>query len=171
MQFQICGIIQSMNIDALKLLLRYDSETGLIYWVAKGKGMIKKKPAGTKLHSGYLGICIGSKRWQAHRIAWALHHGEWPKDQIDHINGIKTDNRICNLRDATNSQNGKNLGLSKANKSGIKGVSYEKYTDCWKATIRVDGKSISIGRFNSIEKAAQARKIAEQEHFKEWNRT
>lgn len=160
-----------MNIDALKSLLRYEPETGFIYWVAKGKGMIKKKTAGTKLHSGYLGICIGPKRWQAHRIAWALHHGAWPKDQIDHINGIKTDNRICNLREATNSQNGKNLGLSKANKSGIKGVSFETYTQRWKATIRVDGKSISIGRFDSIEDACNARKLAEQHYFKEWNRT
>lgn len=160
-----------MNIDALKSLLRYDPDTGLIYWIAKGKGMIKKKAAGTLLHSGYLGICIGPKRWQAHRIAWALHHGDWPKDQIDHINGIKTDNRACNLREATNSQNGKNLGLSKANLSGIKGVSFETYTGRWKATIRVDGKSISIGRFESIEKASLARKIAEQKYFKEWNRT
>ena len=160
-----------MNIDALKSLLRYEPDTGLIYWVAKGKGMIKKKPAGTKLHSGYLGICIGSKRLQAHRIAWALHTNTWPKNQIDHINGIKTDNRACNLREATNSQNGKNLGLSKANKSGVKGVSFEKYTEKWKASIRVNGKSISIGRFDSIEDAAKARKAAEQQYFKEWNRT
>ena len=160
-----------MNIDALKSLLRYEPETGLIYWVAKGKGMIKKKTAGTKLYSGYLGICIGPKRWQAHRIAWALYHGEWPKDQIDHINGIKTDNRICNLREATNSQNGKNLGLSKANTSGYKGISFEKYTGRWKASIRVDGKSISIGRFVNIEDAIAARKAAEQYHFNEWNRT
>lgn len=168
---RICGIIQSMNIDALKLLFRYDPETGMIYWIAKGKGKIKKKAAGTLLHSGYLGICIGPKRWQAHRIAWALHHGDWPKDQIDHINGIRTDNRACNLREATNSQNGKNLGLSKANTSGIKGVSFETYTGKWKATIRVDGKLISIGRFNSIDDAANARKFAEHQHFKEWNRT
>lgn len=160
-----------MNIDALNLLLRYEPETGLIYWIAKGKGKIKKKAAGTLLHSGYLGICIGSKRWQAHRIAWALHNGAWPKDQIDHINGIKTDNRACNLREATNSQNGKNLGLSKANKSGIKGVSFEKYTGKWKSTIRVDGKSISIGRFSTVEEAQKAREKAAQYHFKEWDRT
>ena len=160
-----------MNIDALKSLLRYDPDTGLIYWTAKGKGMIKKKAAGTLLYSGYLGICIGPKRWQAHRIAWALHHGVWPEDQIDHINGVKTDNRACNLREATNSQNGKNLGLSKANTSGVKGISFEKHTGRWKATIRVDGKSISIGRFDSIENAAIARKFAEQQYFKEWNRT
>lgn len=160
-----------MNIDVLKSLLRYEPDTGLIYWVAKGKGMIKKKSAGTLLHSGYLGICIGPKRWQAHRIAWALHTGEWPKDQIDHINGIKTDNRACNLREATNSQNGKNLKLSKANTSGHKGVCFDKQTGKWRATIRVDGKSISIGRFDSIENAAKARKLAEQQYFKEWNRT
>lgn len=159
-----------MNINELKLLFSYDPDTGAIHWIAKGKGMIKKKAAGTLLHSGYLGICVGSKRWQAHRIAWALHNGQWPKDQIDHINGIKTDNRICNLREATNSQNGKNLGLSKVNKSGIKGVSFEAYTNKWKATIRVDGKSISIGRFNSIDDALIARQLAEKHYFKEWNR-
>jgi hypothetical protein len=160
-----------MNIDELKSLLSYDSDTGAIRWIAKGKGMIKKKAAGTLLYSGYFGICIGSKRWQAHRIAWALHHGKWPKDQIDHINGVKTDNRICNLREATNSQNGKNLGLSKANKSGVKGVSFENYTQRWKASIKVENKTISLGRFNSIEDAAMARKLAEQYYFKEWNRT
>ena len=159
-----------MNINELKTLFSYDPNTGAIQWIAKGKGMIKKKAAGTLLHSGYLGICIGPKRWQAHRIAWALHHGAWPKDQIDHINGIKTDNRICNLREATNSQNGKNLGLSKANKSGVKGVSFENYTQRWKASIKVENKTISLGRFNSIEDAAKARQLAEQHYFKEWNR-
>lgn len=159
-----------MNINELKLLFSYDPDTGAIYWIAKGKGMIKKKAAGTLLHSGYLGICIGPKRWQAHRIAWALHYGKWPENQIDHINGIKTDNRICNLREATNSQNGKNLGLSKANKSGVKGVSFETYTQRWKASIKVESKTISLGRFNSIEDAAIARKLAEQHYFKEWNR-
>jgi hypothetical protein len=160
-----------MNINELKSLLSYQPDTGAIYWIAKGKGMIKKKAAGTLLHSGYIGICIGAKRWQAHRIAWALHYGKWPKDQIDHINGTKTDNRICNLREATNSQNGKNLGLSKANKSGVKGVCFENYTQRWKASIKVENKTISLGRFNSIEDAAIARKLAEQYYFKEWNRT
>ena len=159
-----------MNIDALKSLLRYEPDTGLIYWIAKGKGMIKKKPAGTKLHSGYLGICIGPKRWQAHRIAWALHTGAWPKDQIDHINGIRTDNRICNLREATNSQNGKNLGLSKANTSGVKGVCFCKQTGKWRATIKLNFKQIDLGRFEKIEDAALARNLAEQHYFNEWNR-
>lgn len=160
-----------MNLDAITSLFSYNPETGDIFWVAKGKGKIKKKPAGTLLYSGYRGICVGPHRIQAHRLAWALHYKRWPADQIDHINGIKTDNRICNLREATNSQNGKNLPISKANKSGIKGVCFEKQTQRWKAYIRVDYKTYSLGRFDTLEEAAKARKEAEIKHFGEWNRT
>jgi hypothetical protein len=159
-----------MNIDALKSLLQYDPETGLIYWIAKGKGKIKKKAAGTLLHSGYLGICIGPKRWQAHRIAWALHHGDWPKDQVDHINGIKTDNRACNLREATNSQNGKNLKLSKANKTGIAGVCWNEKHQSYRAYIKVEHQQKYLGTFKTIEEAAKARHDAEDQYFGEWKR-
>lgn len=159
-----------MNIDALKSLLRYDPETGLIYWIAKGKGKIKKKAAGTLLHSGYLGICIGPKRWQAHRIAWALHHGNWPKDQVDHINGVKIDNRACNLREATNSQNGKNLKLSKANKTGIAGVCWSERYQNYRAYIKVEHKQKYLGTFKTIEDAAKARNDAEDLYFGEWKR-
>ena len=132
--------------------------------------MIKKKAAGTLLHSGYLGICIGPKRWQAHRIAWALHYGAWPKDQIDHINGVKTDNRICNLREATNAQNGKNLKLSKANKTGIAGVCWSERYQNYRAYIKVDHKQKYLGTFKTIESAAKARHDAEEQYFGEWNR-
>ena len=160
-----------MNIDELKSLLSYEPDTGVIRWVAKGKGRIKKKEAGTLLHSGYAGICIGPKRWQSHRIAWALHYGELPKDQIDHINGIRTDNRICNLREATNAQNGKNLKLSKANTSGFKGVCFDKQTGKWRAIIKVNFKLINIGLFVNLQDAINARVAAEQQYFGEWNRT
>ena len=160
-----------MNINELKSLLSYEPDTGVIRWIAQGKGRIKKKEAGTLLHSGYAGICIGPKRWQSHRIAWALHYGEWPKDQIDHINGIKTDNRICNLREATNAQNGKNLGLSKANTSGHKGVCFDKQTGKWRAIIKVNFKQINIGRYADLQDAINARVAAEQQYFGEWNRT
>ena len=160
-----------MNIDELKSLLSYNPDTGVIRWIAKGKGRIKKKEAGTLLHSGYAGICIGSKRWQSHRIAWALHYGKLPKDQIDHINGIRTDNRICNLREASNAQNGKNLGLSKANKSGVKGVYFDKSNNKWRAFIKVNFKQIDLGRYVNLQDAINARMIAEQQYFGEWNRT
>lgn len=159
-----------MNIDELKSLLSYDPDTGVIRWIAKGKGRIKKKEAGTLLHSGYVGICVGTKRWQAHRIAWALYYGKWPKDQLDHVNGIRTDNRICNLRAATNAQNGKNLGLSKANKSGVKGVCFDKQTGKWRAIIKVNFKQLNLGRYADLQEAIAARKTAEQQYFGNWNR-
>jgi hypothetical protein len=157
--------------EILKSVLCYDPETGEFNWINSPRRNVKSgAKAGSIDKKGYVRILYKQKLYLAHRLAWMYVHGKWPDQDIDHINRNPTDNRICNLREATNCQNGKNLGLSKANKSGTKGVSYEKYTDRWKATIRVYGKSISIGRFNSIEEAAQARKLAEQKHFKEWNR-
>jgi len=159
-----------MNIDQLKSCFRYDPETGNIFWVAKGKGKIKKKPAGSKLYTGYIGICMGPKRILAHRIAWALHSGSWPDKQIDHINGIKTDNRIKNLRLATNSQNGKNHGKNKNNTSGYQGVSWDKINNKWRALIKVDKKSICLGRHVLFEDAVKARQEAEEKYFGEWAR-
>jgi hypothetical protein len=159
-----------MNIHELQQLLRYCPETGHLYWVAKGKGKIKKAPAGTLLHSGYRGVLINGRRFQAHRIAWVLHHGVWPLEQIDHINGDKTDNRIDNLREATNAQNGKNLPKSRRNKSGVVGVSFDIANRKWRASIKVNHKQINLGRFTRFEDAVVARKEAEQKYFGEWAR-
>ena len=159
-----------MNTNHLKELFRYDPETGFIYWIAKGKGKIKKKPAGSKLFSGYIGICIGSKRIQAHRIAWFLHYGQWPDKQIDHINGIRTDNRIVNLRLATNSENGKNHGKNKNNTSGYQGVYWDKANVKWRAIIKFNNKSISLGRYVLFDDAVKAKKEAENKYFGEWLR-
>jgi len=160
-----------MNIDELKSLLSFDGKTGEIHWIAPGKGRIKKKAAGCKMNNGYVGICLKGKRISAHRIAWALYYGQWPKNQIDHINGIRHDNRIQNLREATNSQNGKNRSSGKNNSSGVCGVYFEKQTQRWKAYIRVNYKNISIGRFDVFDDAVKARKEAEAKYFGEWQRS
>jgi hypothetical protein len=159
-----------MDIQEIRNLFRYEPETGNIYWIAFGKGRIKKKAAGTVTKSGYVGILINGDRYYAHRLAWALHHGAWPEDQIDHINGIKTDNRISNLRMATNSQNGKNYGFNKSNTSGVKGVSWCKQTQKWRACIKINGKAINKGRFDNKNDAITARQNAEIEYFGEWRR-
>jgi hypothetical protein len=151
-------------------MFRYEPDTGSIYWTALGKGKIKKKPAGTVTHAGYVGILIDGKRYHAHRIAWALHNGAWPDDQIDHINGNKLDNRIDNLRPATNSQNGKNLKLSIANTSGHTGVTWCKTLEKWRAVIKVDGKQINCGRYACKNDAINARKSVEIKYFGEWSR-
>lgn len=160
-----------IDVQKLKALFKYDAGTGEIYWLALGKGKIKKKPAGTVTSTGYVGILVDGKRYFAHRIAWALANELWPEHQIDHINGIKTDNRIENLRVATNSQNGKNYGSNKSNTSGIKGVSWCSQTQKWRAMIKVDGKSICKGRYDDKQDASMARHAAEVEHFGEWRRS
>ena len=160
-----------IDIQELKELLRYDLETGQVHWIAPGKGRIKKKGAGAVTSTGYVGILIYGKRYYAHRIAWALHYGSWPDQQIDHVNGTKTDNRICNLRLATNAENGKNYGANKLNTSGVKGVSWCKSTQKWRALIKVNGKSLCRGRYADKNAAIAARQMAEIEHFGEWRRS
>jgi hypothetical protein len=159
-----------IDIHELRDLFSYDPETGHVHWIAPGKGRIKKKEAGTIASNGYVGILIHGKRCYAHRIAWALHHGAWPDKQIDHVNGDKTDNRICNLRLATNSENGKNYGINKSNTSGAKGVFWCKETQKWRAIIKVNGRSICKGRYADKNAAIAARQMAEIEYFGEWRR-
>jgi len=157
-----------ITIDQALSLFNYDPQTGCIYWKALGKGRIKKREAGTQEKSGYRGILIYGKRIRSHILAWALYHKKWPKDQIDHINGVKTDNRIENLREATNSQNGKNLPIKSNNNSGCPGVCFDKTNKKWRATIKVDHKQISLGRFEDFEKAVSARKNAEIKYYGGW---
>ena len=158
-------------VQELSSLLRYDPHTGEIHWIAAGRGKIKKKAAGTIMQSGYIGVLIRGKRYLAHRVAWALVHQAWSEHQIDHINGIKADNRIENLRVATNAQNGKNYGTNKLNTSGITGVSWCGQTKKWRAMIKVDGRSICKGRYADKQDALTARHAAEVEHFGEWRRS
>lgn len=156
------------TIDRLKQMFRYEPDSGDIFWIEKGKGKIKKQAAGTTELGGYKGIMIDGKRIRSHRIAWALFYGEWPEDQIDHINRIKSDNRIENLRKATNSQNGKNLPIKSNNTSGCPGVCFDKINNKWRATIKVNYKTISLGRFVDFADAVTARKDAEIKYYGEW---
>jgi hypothetical protein len=155
------------SIDYLRQRLRYEPETGKLFWLDY-EGMPKNwrtrwagKEAFTA-HSnyGYLWGRIDYHRFKAHRVAWALHFGEWPADQIDHINGVKDDNRIDNLRAVTNQENSRNASLSKANKSGTAGVFWHNPRRKWLAHIGVNGRYLHLGCYNTIEEAIAARKEA-----------
>jgi len=159
-----------LPIETLQQLFRYDPDTGNIYWISQGRGKIKKKPAGTIVKAGYVGILIDGKRYYAHRIAWALHHGKHPELHLDHINGVKTDNRIANLREANDMQNARNAKKPINNTSGYAGVSYCKCTNKWRASIKVNRKVIYFGRFQDIKEAVRARKEAEIRYFGEWRK-
>lgn len=120
--------------------------------------------------TGYVYVSIGGQSLQAHRVAWAIHSGEWPKQQIDHIDGDRQNNRIENLRLATQTQNNWNMRVTSKSKSGIKGVYFDKERGKWAATICVHKRRINLGRFLCIDDAKAAYKAAAEKHFGEFAR-
>lgn len=152
------------------LIVDETSPTGL-RWNNLASPKVRGKPAGTVAGEGYfqVGPRIDGvqKRFFAHRVVWFLENGCWPKDQIDHVNGNKKDNRISNLREASPAENSRNVGMLTRNTSGVKGVYFEKSTGKWGARIRFDRKQICVGMFDSIENAETAIRIKrEQLHGK-----
>lgn len=142
-------------VERLRSLLRYEAETGLLYWKVSGGSKSAGSVAGTLREQGYVNICMGGRFYRAHRLAFAIYYGRWPVGEIDHINRIKNDNRICNLRECTKSENGKNKPVFKNSSSGIRGVGWDKHRKQWRASIYQGGKKISLGRFSTAEQAEQ----------------
>ena len=112
--------------------------------------------AGTVDHAGYRQIKVNLVIYKEHRLAWLYVYGEWPEEEIDHINGNKADNRLINLRTATRKQNARNRGLVTSNTSGFKGVSWDAKNGKWLATATVAGIQKHIGRYATPEQAHQA---------------
>jgi len=113
------------------------------------------------LARGYLSFRIGGQLFLAHRLAWLFVYGEFPKEQLDHINHSRADNRIANLREVSNQDNSKNSTMYKNNTSGVVGVTWDKRRGRWKASICIDYKTIHLGRFSKFSEAVDARKLAE----------
>jgi hypothetical protein len=143
--------------ERLRELLSYDEENGLFIYKTKRGQKSKGSIAGSPQNKGYIQITVDDKNYLAHRLAWFYVHGEWPKNQIDHINRIKTDNRITNLRDVTNSINHHNVGLRKHNTSGVNGVYWSNNKNKWVATIEINKKKHHLGIFNTLEDAKNCR--------------
>lgn len=167
----------------LREVLRYEQETGRLFWKARDDGMFDGKsypasrlaktwnskyaerPAFTaSKEGGYLVGRVNGRNYLAHRVIWAIYHGNWPEYGLDHINGKTADNRIENLRLATQCQNMANTKRRSDNTSEIKGVFWSKRSSKWCAQIAVSGVSKHLGYYEDIDSAAMAyRKAAEQE--------
>ena len=143
----------------LKEVLHYDSETGVFTWLVSSCVKIGNV-AGTTNSNGYIIICIDRKQYRAHRLAWLYVHGDFPDEDTDHINHIRGDNRINNIRCVSRQCNMRNASMKSNNKSGIVGVSWHKGACKWVASIRAEGHSIHLGTFDDIGDAEQARKDA-----------
>lgn len=164
--------------ELLRKLLRYDPETGEMFWMPRNISEFKNKGlwsswmssrAGTRCgyvdKKGYRLLHIFGGHVQEHRICWAVFYGNYPKGIIDHINGIPSDNRIENLRDVTNSENMRNKRFAKNNSSGVTGVSFHKATEKWRVQIGTgSGPKKHIGIFENFNDAVLARLNAEAEY-------
>lgn len=143
--------------EEIEALLSYDRSSGLFVWNIDMSQRVKKNSvAGGINGEGYIQITVKGKVLQAHRLAWIICNGSEPIGQIDHINRIKNDNRIENLRDVSRSENKQNTLLNSANTSGFKGVSFKSELNKWYAQICLNKKKIHIGYFVNKEDAAKA---------------
>jgi hypothetical protein len=140
-----------MNQERLKELLNYDPDTGDFFWKVNKSGHAKigQKCSGKDISTGYLKIGIDRKRYFAHRLVWLYVYGKFPDNDLDHINRVRTDNRLCNLRDATRAEN-------LQNKSNVKGVYWHKRAKKWSAQIKLNKKHYYLGLHGSFEEARQA---------------
>jgi len=160
--------------EVLRQLLRYEPETGKLFWLPRPRELCPShrawvahvsqfsgKEALTSLDAhGYKTGAIFRVKVRAHRVAFAIFYGYWPTLLIDHINGDRADNRICNLRDVSNTANLRNAKTSVLNTSGVKGVYFVRTTGKWMASIRRGGKMRSLGHFADKNDAISARLAA-----------
>jgi hypothetical protein len=151
--------------EELIKLVHYDPETGVFTSLRTGERRGCAHP-----HTGYWVITLNKRQYMAGRLAWLYVHGDWPVNHIDHINGIKTDNRIVNLRDVTHAQNMLNKKQYRQNTSGVSGVYWAKHTNRWGARIARGRRHIFLGYFADFDKAAAVRRAAEVELYGEFSR-
>ena len=140
--------------NELKEILDYNPETGVFTNKINRKKSKMGKIVGIYDKDKYLRITLNCKNYIAHRLAWLYNYGEWPKGQIDHINGVKDDNRIENLRVVNSRQNHHNLQEHRNGK--LVGCSYRKNIKKWRAKIKINYKSICLGHFDTEEQAHEA---------------
>lgn len=172
--------------DELRQLLSYDSGTGFLRWKHRDIKFFRDTENRTASHAqaiwnathpgkiatwdgskGYLQCGVLKRKFMAHTVAWAIHYGEWPDKDIDHINGSRSDNRISNLRLATRKQNSANRGPNPGRL--VKGV-YKHRNNRWRVQFCIGGKSKYIGIYDTIKEAADAYDELAKLHYGEFAR-
>ena len=165
----------SLHYDKAKELLNYNPDTGIFTWKShRSSNAMKGSVAGYKTKCKRIKICITlgkvKKTLLSHRIAWFIYYKEMPKNEIDHINGDATDNRICNLRSVNHQENMFNIGIGKRNKTGFLGVSLYRKTGKYRASISHLGKFIHLGLYETPEEASKVYQLKAKELRKEFKR-
>ena len=154
----------NLTAERLRCSLDYHENDGVFHWLlSKGRTSKQGDVAGYE-NGGYIKIMIDGRSYQAHRLAFLYMTGKWPSEDVDHINGCRTDNRWINLRDVPHSINTENRHrASISNKVGLLGVSMHHRSARFRARIRTDGKLIQLGWFDTPEEAHAAYLNAKRE--------
>ncbi len=156
--------------ETLRLLLAYNPETGLLTWKPRPRHFFKSEADSKRWHTNWCGkVALAAKTsgylngsilckcgYRAHRVAWAIFYGEWPSLPIDHVNGIRHDNRLANLRLATPQQNSANTAIRSDNTSKYRGVSFDRNRNVWRARLHHNKTTHDLGSFQTPEEAALA---------------
>jgi hypothetical protein len=158
----------SLSHDRLLELLYYSPDTGIFTWKISCGRVRNEQESGWVNCSGYKKISVDGKTYTAHRLAWFYIYKKWPNGDIDHIDNNRLNNKISNLREATRSQNLQNKKMQSNNTSGYIGVSYDKARDKWDARLKVFGKQICLGLFETAEEASKAYQDKASEYYKEF---
>ncbi len=153
------------DFDTLHRFLRYDPDTGKLFWKVKPSQAVPAgAEAGTRDRKGYIRIKLQGVIYMAHRIIWKMVHGEDPEDLVDHRDRYTGNNRITNLREATNERNMWNQRRRSTNTSGVTGVYWSKGKSRWQASICHGGKLRHLGYFDDKQAAIAARAAAKKKH-------
>lgn len=146
--------------ERLKQLLRYSPVVGVFEKLVGGSRKSRPKrwvlAGGVRRDTGYITISVGGKSYAAHRLAWLYMYGVMPEQEIDHIDGDRSNNAIKNLRIATRCENMWNTASHKNNRSGLKGVSWDKARNMWVGRIKAEGKVAFNAYFKTLEEAEVA---------------
>lgn len=164
---------QLPNQKYLASVFEYNAEAGLLVWKRRDRSTFKSdgsfkswntrfsgKVAGSQNGQGYRQVDLDGKVYLAHRIIWTLVNGDIGAEDIDHLNGDRSDNRIENLRVVSRSVNLRNSARIKPSQLGICGVSVHKATGKYRAYVGVNGKQIHLGFFDDLDAAIEAREEA-----------
>ena len=146
---------QDLIAERLGELLSYEPETGVFRWRVSRGPAVAGSVAGSLTTYGYIKIKVDGRFYRAHRLAWIYVHGVWPSKDLDHKDENKANNRLKNLREASSSQNGFNVGIRTHNTTGFKGVCHHSGGK-FQASAKLNGKRTHLGLFITAELASEA---------------
>lgn len=143
---------QNLTAERLRALVSYDKITGILTWRVAARGITTGAVAGSARKDGYRVVRVDGALYLAHRLAWLYVHGVWPDGKLDHHDRCRDNNRITNLREATNELNAQNRGSAQSNsRTGLLGVSRKRGK--WTAEIASEGVKYRLGSFDTPEAA------------------